>query len=311
MVGLRFADMRLRPTEFLDFTSLTVEEFQMLIPPFEAAFQAHMAVWCLDGTARTARRFSVYQTCPLATPEDRLFFLLTYLKTYTLQVVQGRLFGMGQSKANQWIHVLLPALLAALRDLGGAAGRTPTRVAAARRASRRTALPPFAHDGTERRIVRPEDAAEQTECYSGKKKDHTVKNVLLVNAPLIILSLSEPVGGHVHDKRIADATPYPLPAGSRLLQDLGFVAFTLPEVEILMPMKKPRGQSLTLDQQRVNRSLNERRLRIEHVNSSIKRCRIVKDRIRLWKQGIRDLVMEICCALHNFRVCLGPWQPMI
>src|SRR5208283_165406 len=81
MVGLRFADMRLRPTEFLDFTSLTVEEFQMLIPPFEAAFQAHMAVWCLDGTARTARRFSVYQTCPLATPEDRLFFLLTYLKT--------------------------------------------------------------------------------------------------------------------------------------------------------------------------------------------------------------------------------------
>src|SRR5271165_6033604 len=85
MVGLRFADIRFRPTEFLDFTSLTVEEFQILIPPFEAAFQAHMAVWCLDGTPRTVRRFSVYQTCPLATPEDRLFFLLTYLKTYTLQ----------------------------------------------------------------------------------------------------------------------------------------------------------------------------------------------------------------------------------
>ena len=129
MVGLRFVDMRLRPTEFLDFTSLTVEEFQMLIPPFEAAFQAHMAVWCLDGTARTARRFSVYHTCPLATPEDRLFFLLTYLKTYTLQVVQGRLFGMGQSKANQWIHVLLPALLAALRELGDAPTRSLTALA--------------------------------------------------------------------------------------------------------------------------------------------------------------------------------------
>src|ERR1700759_3833340 len=78
MVGLRFADMRLRPTEFLDFTSLTVEEFQILIPPFEVAFQAHMTLWCLDGTPRTNRRFSVYRTCPLATPEDRLFFLLTY-----------------------------------------------------------------------------------------------------------------------------------------------------------------------------------------------------------------------------------------
>jgi hypothetical protein len=41
------------------------------------------------------------------------------------------------------------------------------------------------------------------------------------------------------------------------------------------------------------------------------RCRIVKDRIRLWKQGVRDLVMELCCALHNFRVRLTPWQPMI
>ena len=129
MVGLRFADMRLRPTEFLDFTSLTVEEFQILIPAFEAAFQAHMAMWCLDGTPRTARRFSVYHTCPLPTPEDRLFFLLTYLKTYSLQVVQGRLFGMGQSKANQWIHVLLPALLAALRDLGDAPTRCLTALA--------------------------------------------------------------------------------------------------------------------------------------------------------------------------------------
>jgi hypothetical protein len=129
MAGVRFADMRFRPAAFLDFTSLTGEEFEILIPPFEAAFQAHMTRWCLDGTPRTNRRFSVYRTCPLAAPEDRLFFLLTYLKTYTLQVVQGRLFGMGQSKANQWIHVLLPALLAALRDLGDAPTRCLTALA--------------------------------------------------------------------------------------------------------------------------------------------------------------------------------------
>ena len=115
----------------------------------------------------------------------------------------------------------------------------------------------------------------------------------------------------MHDKRIADATPYPLPARSRLLQDLGFLAFTLPQVEILMPTKKPCGQELPLEQQRANQALHHRRLRIEHVNSSVKRCRIVKDRLRLWKQGVRDLVMEVCCALHNFRVRLNPWLPMI
>jgi len=129
MAGLRFTDLQSRPTEFLDFTSLTLEEFQSLVPPFEAAFQAHMAAWRLDGKPRTARQFAVYKNCPLPTPEDRLFFLLTYLKTYSLQVVQGRLFGMGQGKANQWIHVLLPALLAALRTLGDAPARSLTALA--------------------------------------------------------------------------------------------------------------------------------------------------------------------------------------
>jgi len=95
------------------------------------------------------------------------------------------------------------------------------------------------------------------------------------------------------------------------LQELGFLAFTLPGVVILMPTKKPRVQELTREQQRANQALHQRRLRIEHVNSSVKRCRIVKDRIRLWKEGVRDLVMERCCALHNFRVRLTPWQPMI
>jgi hypothetical protein len=138
-----------------------------------------------------------------------------------------------------------------------------------------------------------------------------VKNVLLVNAPLTILFLSDTYGGRVHDKRIAEATPYPLPAGSGLLQDLGFLAFTLPQVDILMPTKKPRGQAFTCEQHVANQALHHRRRRIEHVNSSVKRCRIVKDRLRLWKQGVRDLMMELCCALHNFRVRLSPWLPMI
>jgi hypothetical protein len=219
---------------------------QQLVPPFEAAFQAHMAAWRLDGKPRTARQFAVYSNCPLPTLEDRLLFILTYIKTYSLQVVQGRLFSMGQSKANQWIHVLLPVLLAALRTLGDAPARSLTALAQRLGVSEADAAtmvtplaeepapvapvpaaapasPLFAHDGTERRIVRPQDPAEQAACYSGKTKDHTVKNVLLVNALLIILFLSDTYGGRVHDKPIADTTPSPLPAGSRLLQDLGFL----------------------------------------------------------------------------------------
>src|SRR6266852_2106453 len=129
MAHLQFTDVQARPTEFLDFTSVTLDEFQQLVPPFEAAFHARMAAWRMDGKPRTARQFRVDKNCPLPTPEDRLLFILVSLKTSALQVVQGRLFGMVQSKANQWIHVLLPALLAALRTLGDAPARTLTALA--------------------------------------------------------------------------------------------------------------------------------------------------------------------------------------
>src|SRR5438105_15740947 len=89
MAGVRDIDLQSRPTELLDFTSLTLEEFQLLVPSFEAAFQSRMAVWRMDGKPRTARRFTVYQNCPLPTPEDRLLFILAYVKTYALPVVQG------------------------------------------------------------------------------------------------------------------------------------------------------------------------------------------------------------------------------
>jgi len=129
MAHVQFTDVQDRPMEFLDLTSLTLDEFQQLVPPFEAAFQAHMAMWRLDGKSRTARRFSVYNNCPLPTSEDRLLFILAYVKTYSLQVVQGRLFGMSQSKANQWIHVLLPVLLTALCTLGDAPARSLSALA--------------------------------------------------------------------------------------------------------------------------------------------------------------------------------------
>jgi hypothetical protein len=138
-----------------------------------------------------------------------------------------------------------------------------------------------------------------------------VKNVLLIDAALTLLFLTDTYAGSIHDTRSADATPSPLPAGSRLLQDLGFLASTLPHVEVIMPTRKPRGRVLTRAQQATNRCIARRRVRIEHVNSSVKRCRIVHDTGRLRKAGVRDRVMEVCCALHNFRVRLTPWQPMV
>src|SRR5579872_3749389 len=169
--------------------------------------------------------------------------------------------------------------------LGAALGAQPgaSRGAGPRDRKQRESSP-FCHDGTERRIQRPKDPDQQKSHYSGKKKCHTVKNVVLVDKQLTIQFLSPTHPGTVHDKRIADTTPYPLPQGSHLLQDLGFLAFTLEGVIIEMPSKKPRGGELTAEQKAANQALSRRRVAIEHVNSSIKRCRILKEVCRLLRQ---------------------------
>jgi Helix-turn-helix of DDE superfamily endonuclease len=123
MGGIQLPDIQTRTTEVLDLSSLTVGEFQRMVSPFEVAFQTHMARWRLDGQPRTARRYTTYTNCLLPTSENRLLFILVYLKTYPIQVVRGRLLGMGQSQTHQWIHVLLVVLQATLRTLQD----TPTR----------------------------------------------------------------------------------------------------------------------------------------------------------------------------------------
>lgn len=131
-----------------------------------------------------------------------------------------------------------------------------------------------------------------------------------MNALLSVLYLSGTQEGRVADKRIADFADYQLPQGSILLQDLGFLAFTVDGVEIQQPVKKPRGGELTDEQKGVNQVHAARRVRIDHAISGVKRLRIVKDRIRLHRGGVRDLVMEVACGLHNLRLRFRPWEPL-
>lgn len=121
---MRYAEVSRKELKFLDLTSLTVEEFQQLLPVFEKELRERMKHFCLDGKQRVGRGYRTYSNCPLPTPEDRLLFILVYLKNNPLQVMQGELFGMPQNKANQWIHTLLPVLLTTMRSLGDAPARS-------------------------------------------------------------------------------------------------------------------------------------------------------------------------------------------
>lgn len=161
----------------------------------------------------------------------------------------------------------------------------------------------FFHDATERPIQRPKAPEAAKAYYSGKKKQPTVKNNLMINAESKVVVLTPCFEGRIHDKRIAEMTGYSPPAGSILYQDAGFQGFTCPGVVVL----QPKGQHLTDKEKAENRKISSIRIRIEHAIGGIKRYRIVKDKLRTYKSGFADLVMEICCGLHNFRLNFRPW----
>lgn len=130
---------------------------------------------------------------------------------------------------------------------------------------------------------------------------------MLIDTCCKIRFISKTVESKKHDKKLADETNYNLPEGSQLSQDTGFQGFTLENVAILQPKKKPKGKSLTGMEKNINQWHSSLRVRIEHAIGGVKRYRIVKDKIRHWKKGFRDVVFETCCGLHNFRLNFRPW----
>jgi hypothetical protein len=126
----RYDEVTQRSGSLRAMTGLTEPEFTALLPHFERALAAYLQNRTIDGQPRTSRRYSAYDTCPLPTIADKLLFILTYLKQNPIQEVQGQLFGMSQSNANKWIHVLHPVLNQALADQELLPARTAEEFAA-------------------------------------------------------------------------------------------------------------------------------------------------------------------------------------
>lgn len=239
---ITYTTLKDRPREFLSATGLTHEEFLRLLPAFEAAYTA---CYPLDktwhGTAR-CRKVGGGAKGRLAQLEDKLLFILVYEKTNPLQTMHGLHFGLSQPQTNYWIHRLLPVLRRALAGLNMAPERDASRVATSPLMLEGT--PAGALDGTERRRQRPTEAAQQTAHYSGKKKAHTDKNVLLINEYTSkVVSLSPTVAGKTHDKKAADEADLVYPVNSTLDKDTGFQGYEPAGVLTQQPKKSPEVRS--------------------------------------------------------------------
>lgn len=236
---LTYARLKRDRRKFLAMTGLTPKEFQMLLPAFEKAYwQRYEPEKALAGRKRQ-RRKGGGRRAVLQTAEQKLLFILVYQKTYPLQVVLGELFGLSQSGANQWIHRLLPVLLEALSALGVKPERDGEQVAhSERRTGERR---DYIIDGTERRRQRPKNPEKQGLYYSGKKKAHSDKNVVLVHTRSTrVAYLSPTCPGKTHDKKAADRESIRYPGRTVLRKDTGFQGYE-PDVQESLQPKKSRA----------------------------------------------------------------------
>jgi hypothetical protein len=237
---LTYAELKAKPKEFLAATGLYLEEYERLLPEFKKKVAAISPSPTQTRRGRPRkRRAGAGPKEKLASIEDKLLFILVYQKTYPLQTMHGLQFGLSQPRTNYWIHVLLPILQRALAEMGMTPERDPQAVRDSSLVSE--SAPDLLIDGTERRRQRPKDAKKQAEHYSGKKKAHTDKNILLANSHTKkVVYLSPTESGKKHDKKIADENGIIYPGGATLGKDTGFQGYEPRGVITFQPKKTER-----------------------------------------------------------------------
>lgn len=285
-----FKDDRL----FRAFTSLDKTRFLDLLPVFDEAYKAQ--------TGPHKRREHFGRPPILECASERLLFILFYVKCYPTFDLAGFLFGADRSTACVWVHTMLPALEKALdkkavmpkrkaQDIGELCARLP--------ACRAVIV-----DGSERPMRRPQDPEKQKRFYSGKKKRHTLKNLVVVGEDKSIQMLSETVAGSVHDLTLLRVTNWcqELPANRFCFMDSGFQGIERehPDCAIILPTKKPRRRELSKAKKKVNRAISQIRVVVENALAGVKRLNILSHVYRNFKEGFEDRIMRVGCGLWNF-----------
>lgn len=296
---LTFERIATKPVVFQMLTGLSLQAFLDLLPAFHRA-TAQSEYQAEQRRKQPRRRQTGGGRKPLLRSEaERLLFILFYFKVYPLQAVQGFFFGMSQAQACEWIHRLSPILNQAL----GFEKQLPARKAAdVAQVLRQCPGLEFVIDGTERPIQRPKDKKRQREFYSGKKKRHTVKNVVIGDLRTRkIKALSRTRAGKTNDKHIADQEEYHFPARSKLWKDTGFQGYEPPKLRTYQPKKKPRNGTLLPEEKASNQAISRKRVRIEHSIGGAKIFHIARDVFRNRRDDYVDLSFETACGLHNLR----------
>jgi hypothetical protein len=239
---LSYENLKEKPKEFLAATGLTVKEFELILSIFRLKYAGLFEADKTRQGKPRQRQVGGGVKEKLRSDEDKLLFILVYQKTYPIQIMHGLQFELSQPQVNYWIHRLMPVLRESLLEMGMTPERDPSAVAENRLVNENA--PDLLIDGTERRRQRPKDAKKQKEHYSGKKKTHMDKNILLANIhSRKVVYLSSTEAGKKHDKKIADDNTITYPSGTTLGKDTGFQGYEPKAVLTFQPKKSQKAKT--------------------------------------------------------------------
>jgi len=291
-----------QPRVFRIMTGLTLEEFTALLDKFQSGWQSFVCHRFLSKERK--RAYGGGRHTRLHSLEDKLLFILVYTRIYPLMVVQGLFFGFEDSRACDWVHRLLPLLDKSL----GYAHVRPRRSNGRSLEEILIEFPEIKElgitlDGVERAKRRPKDSDKQKSQYSGKKKRHTTKNVIIAQ-PITrrILFLSRTRDGTVHDKRIIDEEKLICNDLVTAGADTGFLGLRIGNLRVVMPKKNTKLHKLSDSDKEQNRAISSSRVVVEHAIAGVKINRSVNDVYRNMTDKTNDLLMSVACGLHNLRV---------
>jgi hypothetical protein len=302
---ITYKSLVLRPNHFYRLTGHTSEEFIYILDKFKSAYEEKVRERRFD--PKRKRAYGAGRPPHLLTLEDKLLFILVYVRMYPLLFLHGMMFNLSESNACFWVHEYLPILDKAL----GYAHKKPLRPKGRNLEQLITEFPELAElgilgDGIERPTRKPKNKNHRKSWYSGKKKCHTRKNILLARPDnQEVLYLSQTRDGSIHDKKAIEEEKLslnrrktPVPLGL----DLGFERLNISGFKPILPNKKPKGKELSEIGKSQNKTLSQIRVKVENAICGVKRSHAIADVYRNITDGMDDLLMSIACGLHNVRV---------
>jgi hypothetical protein len=274
---------------------ITKQEFESLLETFTRVLLEYR------GSKKRKRAVGGGRIGRIKPARNKLFFILWYLKVYPTFDVAAYVFSSSKTKTQVWVRDILPLLEKTLGRkvvLPKRKIRTPEEFFAAFPEAKEVML-----DGVERPTIRSKKDKTQRKHYSGKKKRHMRKNVIVADAKKKILILTPSKHGRIHDKKLADKSLLAcrIPDDVAILADTGFQGLQHLHPNVLLPKKKPRGGMLTDDERAMNRLIASVRMKVEHAIGGMKRFRCVSDVYRN-KNGLDDRFVNTAAGLWNLHV---------